>query len=361
VSTYAALAGLAVEVEGYELEPLVQEVSSAFERRTTLVLLRGAGETGMGEDVTWDGEEQLSFQQRPRDLPLEGRRTLAELSELLDRVDLFPGGEPRAPEWRLYRRWALESAALDLALRQAGLPLAAVLGREAQPVTFVVSLRLGDPPSAARVRRLRDLYPGTRFKLDPELSWDDELIEELRATGAVDTLDFKSAYAGSWGQQPPDAGLYQRLAEAFPSTWLEDPNVRDPATLAVLQPHLERVTWDAGIHSVADVDALPFPPRMLNSKPSRFGSLRALADFYDACAERGIGLYGGGQFELGAGRGQIQLLAALFHPHAPNDVAPGGYNTPRPGIDLETSPLRPSAPEPGFRRLSQRGVSERFT
>ena len=30
--------------------------------------------------------------------------------------------------------------------------------------------------------------------------------------------------------------------------------------------------------------------------------------------ERGIALYGGGQFELGPGRGHIQYLASLFHP-----------------------------------------------
>ena len=61
----------------------------------------------------------------------------------------------------------------------------------------------------------------------------------------------------------------------------------------------------------------------------------------------GIGLYGGGQFELGPGRGHIQLLASLFHPNGPNDVAPGGYNgAPVPG--LPTSPLR-LAGQPGFR------------
>ena len=62
----------------------------------------------------------------------------------------------------------------------------------------------------------------------------------------------------------------------------------------------------------------------MNLKPSRFGALRALFDFYDFCEARGIGAYGGGQSELGPGRGQIQFLAALFHPDAPNDVAPAG-------------------------------------
>ena len=87
------------------------------------------------------------------------------------------------------------------------------------------------------------------------------------------------------------------------------------------------------------MDALPFPPRTLNSKPSRFGSVQRLLDFYDACAERGIALYGGGQFELGPGRGQIQYLASLFHPDAPNDVAPSAYNLAPPPAGLAGSPL----------------------
>ena len=47
-----------------------------------------------------------------------------------------------------------------------------------------------------------------------------------------------------------------------------------------------------------------------------------------------MGAYGGGQYELGVGRGHVQLLAALFHPHAPNDIAPGGYDAldPEPGL-----------------------------
>jgi hypothetical protein len=119
----------------------------------------------------------------------------------------------------------------------------------------------------------------------------------------------------------------------------------------VLEPHLARISWDAVIHSVADVDALPFTPRTLNSKPSRFGSLRRLFDFYDTCAERGIALYGGGQFELGPGRGQIQYLASLFHPHAPNDVAPRAYNRRPLPKGLPGTPLPPEAAVSGFRWL----------
>ena len=117
----------------------------------------------------------------------------------------------------------------------------------------------------------------------------------------------------------------------------------------MLEPYRERITWDAPIHSVADVLALPFPPRMLNVKPSRFGTLRALLDFYDHCAAEGIGCYGGGQTELGVGRGQIQYLASLFHPDTPNDVAPAEYNLDPLPAELPGTPLAPAPSAVGFR------------
>jgi hypothetical protein len=60
-------------------------------------------------------------------------------------------------------------------------------------------------------------------------------------------------------------------------------------------------------------------------------------------------MYGGGQFELGVGRGQIQHLASLFHPEGPNDTAPGGYNAVAPEDGLPESPLPVAASATGFR------------
>jgi hypothetical protein len=88
---------------------------------------------------------------------------------------------------------------------------------------------------------------------------------------------------------------------------------------------------------------------MVNIKPSRLGGLRNLLDAYDYCSERSIGNYGGGQFELGVGRGQNQYLASIFHPDAPNDVAPTGFNLPDPPTDLPSSPLVPTPGAVGFR------------
>jgi len=256
------------------------------------------------------------------------------------------------PEWevsRLYRRWTFHSAALDLALAQAGKPLHAVLGREPRPLTFVVSLRLGEPPSLDPIERRLARYPKLHFKLDPTSSWTPGLIDALRQTGAVDSVDFKSLYRGTIVDQPPDPVLYERVIQAFPTAWIEDPDVITPETAQILAGDHHRITWDAPIHGIADIEALPFPPRMVNLKPSRLGGLPNLCAAYDYCSEHGIGAYGGGQFELGPGRGQAQYMASLFHPDTPNDLAPVGYNENDPPPGLPDSPLPPAPAAVGFR------------
>ena len=347
MSTYELLADLPLEVEAYELEGLERDVSSNFTRLSTVIRLRGGGHEGVGEDVTYEGLDQLALQDAGPNLPLAGRHILESFSQLLEGLDLWPSPPEREPS-RDYRRWAYESAALDLALNQAGRPLAEVLGRDPEPVTFVVSLRLADEPTIEPIQRRLEGYPNLRFKLDPTSGWDDELIAAIAATGAVDSVDFKGAYEGTVVDQPADPRLYRAVVEAFPDAWIEDPKL-NPETEDILAGEHDRITWDAIIHSVDDIAALPFPPRMVNLKPSRFGSLRSLCAAYDLCQEREIGAYGGGQFELGPGRGQIQYLASLFHPGAPNDVAPGGYNVPDPESGLPDSPLEPQPSATGFR------------
>ena len=347
MSSWSALAQLPLEIEGYELEGLRAEVSSDFERLSTVIHMRGGGEEGLGEDVTYDGVDQEILQREGATLPLAGSYSLEGFCAHLESLQLFPQPPQREVSER-YRRWAYESAALDLALRQAGTSLHAALGREPRPVRFVVSLRLGEPPTIEPLQRRLELYPGLRFKLDPTSSWDEPLIARLVATGAVDSVDFKGYYSGSIVDQPPDPLLYRRVLEAFPQAWIEDPALT-PETEPILAPHSERFSWDAIIHSIADIESLPYPARMVNIKPSRLGGLRNLLDAYDYCAERGIGNYGGGQFELGVGRGQNQYLASLFHADAPNDVAPSGFNLPAPAPGLPSSPLAPAPAELGFR------------
>lgn len=342
---YDSVRNLPLTIERCTFEGVEQQVSSTFLRKTTLVRLAGAGEEGIGEDVTYDGVEHDLQQACRAALPLSGDWTLHTFSEHVATLPLF-AHEPQQHAYRDYRRWAFESAALDLALRQTGRSLGAAAGRTPRPLRFVVSMRLDEPPTTERLRAWLALYPRLRFKLDATASWSDELIAELAATGAVDSVDFKGQYRGTSVDTVPDAALYRRVAEGLPEAWLEDPALT-PETEAVLQSHSERITWDAVIHSVADIESLRWPPRTVNLKPSRFGSVERLFAAYDHCDAHGIGAYGGGQYELGAGRDQIQLLAALFHPEAPNDVAPGEFNVePKPG--LPKSPLRVTARATGF-------------
>src|SRR4051794_12205507 len=324
MSLYDAVRDLPLHIDGYFLEPLEREVARGFTLRRTVVVLHGRGEEGRGEEVDYDPRAQEAFQADEGKLPFAGEHTLESFS-------LLQSGQTE------YRRWAFESAALDLALRQAGLPLADAVGRAARPLRFVVSTRTANVPGWLA------LYPELCFKLDPDREWTDEVIATL---DHVETIDFKGIYRGAFGS-PPDGELYARVAASFPEAWIEDPALT-PETTAALEPYRDRITWDAGIHEWSDVEALPFRPRCLNCKPSRFGSVRRLFDFYDGCEREGIALYGGGQYELGPGRDQIQLLASLFHPDAPNDVAPRGFNATEPVAGLPTSPLSLNPPA-GFR------------
>jgi hypothetical protein len=346
-SSWSRLAGLALVVEGCEYDRLHALLAHEFERVTTHVRLVGAGTDGLGEDVSVFREDGTALHETSPQLPLEGEWTLASFCDHLATLELWP--EP--PEWDValrFRNWAFESAALDLALRQAGRSLHDVLGLEPQAVRFVNSLGLGKEPSVEPVLRRLARSPGVRFKLDAEATWGPELVEEVAATGAVDTIDFKGQYGFEVEDPAGLVALYDQVLAAFPDAYLEDPHDL-PEIERRLGDHLERVAYDAPIRDAADIGATPLAARIVNVKPSRIGSLRRLFDVYARCARERRPIYGGGMGELGVGRGQIELLAALFHADAPNDVAPSAYNEDDPPGDLAASPLVPRPEATGFR------------
>ena len=354
MSSYERIAELPFEVESLTLEGRELQFSEQFTRATTLIQLHGpGGAVGVGEDVVYDEIDHVNLQlDGPKTIDLAGSYTLDSFSKRLDETQLFPAPPVRGEVSELYRRWAFESAALDLALTQAGRSLADVLEREPSAVNFVVSMRLGtweqtEPEKPDRVLSLLERYPGTKLKLDPTNQWTQELVDVLVGTGAIDSLDLKGQYKGTVVDVETDPELYRMVIEAFPHAWLEDPDVTDD-TRPLLDPVADRVTWDAPIHAVADVLDRPWKPRMVNIKPSRFGPLSNLFEMYDWCEREGVQAYGGGQTELGPGRGHIQYLASLFHPDTPNDTAPSGYNEPQLPDGLPTSPLEPRIAPVGF-------------
>ena len=108
-----------------------------------------------------------------------------------------------------------------------------MVGRPPRPLNYVVSMRLtapaeGEPETADKLTSLLERYPGTRFKLDPTNTWTDELMAELAATGAVDSVDLKGHYKGTPVDVVTDADMYRKVAQAFPDAWIEDPDLTIP-------------------------------------------------------------------------------------------------------------------------------------
>jgi hypothetical protein len=322
------LRGLELAAEEFRTERRAVDVSTQFTRVTTTVVLSGSGHEGRGEDVTYTAEDHDWFPE----LEPPGATTLGDFSAELDSLTLFQG-EPKMGASADYRRWALESAALDLGLRQNGLSLGAAVGLEYRPVRFVVSTR-GDAFAWLAAA------PQLELKLDPENEWDRPFMERLAATGRVRVLDLKAYYTGTAVDVVPNPDLYRNVVELFPDVVIEDASL-DGACGDVLRGHEQRLSFDAPIHSVDDVGALAVKPGWMNIKPSRFGRIARLLECIEHCDAQGIRLYGGGQFELGIGRRHIQVLASLFYSDGPNDVAPSAYNEgePRPGLPPSPLPL----------------------
>ena len=332
------LAEMPLVVDGYGLERLD---AAGFDRTTTQFRLTGRGYEGVGEDV---GLFDEALHAAGPYLDLAGAWTLARFCEHLATADQWKGAPPEWEMARAWRNWAFESAALDLALRQAGLTLPAALQRPVAPVRFVNSLGLGDPPSAAGIADRFARNPTVGFKLDADAAWNEAIVTELAALGCVETVDFKGRYGLEVASEPALAEMYGVALAAFPSALLEDPHELD-AVQALLEPVRDRVSLDAPIHRVGDIG----PTRTINVKPSRIGGVRPLLEIYEFCSAKGVAMYGGGMGELGIGRGQIELLAALFHADAPNDVAPSAFNAEVLTDGLPASPLVLDEPAPGFR------------
>src|SRR5262245_22298667 len=145
MASYDQIKDLPLKIDSYELEGLeFHPPGSDFDRLTSIIHLRGDGQEGVGEDVVYDALDHVAFQDAGPVLDLGGEYTLGSFAELLDGLDLFPSPPEREVSTN-YRRWAFESAALDLALRQGGKPLYEVMGRESRPVNFVVSMRMTTP------------------------------------------------------------------------------------------------------------------------------------------------------------------------------------------------------------------------
>ncbi len=252
IDLWSAVEDLPIAIESFSCEALVPSGPTGLEdHSTTQLRLQGRGEEGVGEQVGMgDAQESL----RASDFPLTGEWvTLAGFLAHVEEIDMWP--EP--PEYELqrnWRRWTFESAALDLALRQSATSLPEILGRTPQPVRFVNSFGLGDPPDAEKVANRRAMHPTVGFKLDVAPSWTQEIMDRVTAVEGVATIDFKGQYGLEVEDEAALLAMYERTLATFTEVVFEDPHDH-PAVLELLTPIADRVSYDAPITSVASIGA----------------------------------------------------------------------------------------------------------
>ncbi len=350
-SLWPRLAELPLVVESCEYDRLHAVLAHEFQRVTTHVRLVGAGADGLGEDVSVHVEDGSSLHETQPALPLAGEWTLAGFCDHLATLD-------RGPSRRSGRRPALS----QLGVRVGGAGPRVAPGRPRACTTCSASSRgrcasstrwaLASSPRSSTCAGGSTARRACASSSTRRRPGRRALVDEVAATGAVDTIDFKGQYGFEVKDPQALGALYDRVLAAFPDAYLEDPHDL-PEIAERLGDHVERVSYDAPIHSAEDIGATPLPARVVNVKPSRIGSLRALFEVYARCARERRPMYGGGMGELGVGRGQIELLAALFHADAPNDVAPSAYNEDDPPGE---SAGQPAGTAPRGDRLSLGGV-----
>lgn len=234
---YTALHLLPVTVEDIAFEGNRIETSTrTFER--TVVRIQGEGYTGFGEDTTPSIEAHDRL--RNERFPLAtGEHTVGTFASISNTELHVADHTPQRGDIN-HLQWAIESAALDLALKQSGQTLAGILDQKYEPVSFVASPSLGDPPHVCPAHRLREAVPDLGFKIDVPEDPSEAFLSELAATDAVRVLDLKGQYGPDVGA-PADPELYRRLFEMFPDVIVEDPAVTD-ATRDILEAHADRIS-----------------------------------------------------------------------------------------------------------------------
>jgi O-succinylbenzoate synthase len=304
--------------------PLVRFFETSFGRVTgrtfMLVKLDGGGLTAWGECVA-DSDPYYSAET----VETAWHVTAEFLAPLVLGVEF---GHPREvyPALRRVRghqmaKAALEMAAWDLYARQAGKPLAAVLGGTRARVAAGVSIGIQDSLEALVDRvgaELADGYQRIKIKVKP--GWDLAAAAAVRERfGAVPLMvDANGAY------RLEDAALlagFDRFGLMMIEQPLEYDDIRDHAALQrqIGTP----VCLDESIHSVRVArDAIDAGAcRVINIKPGRVGGHGESLRLHDLCASRGIPVWHGGMLESGIGRAHNLHLSSLPNFSLPGDVA----------------------------------------
>ena len=177
---------------------LERNVSSELPARRTLIHLHGGGEEGIGEDVIYDADDHEIAAGRRADPAARGRLDARGRSASTSRRSTCSRAARSArPRVATTAIWAYESAALDLALRQAGTTLHEVLGRELRPLTL---RRLAAPRRAADARaayaRASSATRRCASSSTRRPSWDDDARRRARGHRARSTRRLQGPLRG---------------------------------------------------------------------------------------------------------------------------------------------------------------------
>jgi L-alanine-DL-glutamate epimerase-like enolase superfamily enzyme len=285
-------------------------------RPSSTLTISGAGESGHGEHVGWTDDEHAALGNSVAGIA-KGSFRVGQWARTLD-------GLPS------YDRAALEAAAIDLALHQNRTNLFRLCGAAPRPVRYAISFAaVADPLAEAASLRTG----GLALKIDVDPRWKDDTWRALAALGTVAVVDFKLG---------GEASDHERACRHLPDAWIEDPK---PGGTAWSPAVLARLSADAAVTSASALSALTPRPAAVNIKPARIGSvLEALACITLARAMQ-LEVYIGGMFEVGVGRRQLAVLAALACPDAANDIAPVVDEAPRaPRVGEAPRPPRLAVP-----------------
>ena len=233
---YDAVRDLPLVVEGYELDGHSSTVSSEFTRKTTVIRLvgrrRGGARRGRHLRRRRAGRAAGARPGPAARRRVDDRRRSRATSTTLP---LFEH-EPEQHAYLDYRRWAFESAALDLALRQAGRSLGDVVGRDraARDVR-----RVGRARRSADDRRgsapFSSSTPAFASSSTRRPTGRTRSSPSSRSSGASTRSTSRASTAARSSTTRPTPTLYRRVIEAFPDAWLEDPALT-PETEPVLEP-----------------------------------------------------------------------------------------------------------------------------
>jgi O-succinylbenzoate synthase len=317
-----------VVIERLELRvlrlPLVRFFETSFgrvsDRTFMLVRLDGGGVTAWGECVA-DNDPFYSSETVETAWHIT-ERFLAPLvlgAEFGHPRDVFPA--LRRVRGHHMAKAAVEMAAWDLFAKQAGVPLAAVLGGTRTRVAAGVSIGIQDSLEQLTDRVAAELAEGyQRVKIKVKPGWDLAAAAAVRRRfGHVPLMvDANAAY------RLEDAEHLARLDE-FGLLMVEQPlDYDDIADHAALQRRLATpICLDESIHSVRlGRDAIDAGAcRIINIKPGRVGGHAESIRLHDLCASRGIPVWHGGMLESGIGRAHNLHLSSLPNFSLPGDVA----------------------------------------